>query len=225
MKSLWTDSRSQGYLLDGIGIKDGQKYYTDENQNYVPEVSDPEGYSRAVKDSNARSADRFIRTQGSSGSFATSATNIIGADNDLTEAFSRFNKPKDETADAADDAKSKVVDNLKKPDYVKNNPVVAADAFFAKVKSTDEGVLKSKGAILVKTLVQAGVPQADAQKIVSDKIVSITSAIVSKPKPIVKGNVQAIDGSTGVKLTTGSAAYNRWMAENGTTHNIDGTPK
>jgi len=222
MKSLWTDSRSQGYLLDGIGIKDGQKYYTDENQNYVPEVSDPEGYSRAVKASNARSADRFIRTQGSSGSFATSATNIIGADNDLTEAFSRFNKPKDETAAAT---KPKVDDNLSKPDYVKNNPGVAADAFFTRVKSTDEGVLKSKGAMLVKTLVQAGVPQAEAQQIVSDKIISITSANVPKSNPIVKGNVQAIDGSTGIKLTPGSAAYNKWMAENGTTHNIDGTPK
>ena len=227
MKSLWTDSRSQGYLLDGIGIKDGQKYYTDENQNYVPEVSDPDGYSRAVKASNARSADRFIRTQGSSGSFATSATNIIGADNDLTEAFSRYNKPKDETVSTGKDdgSKPKIDDNLKKPDYVKNNPGVAADAFFTRVKSTDEGVLKSKGAILVKTLVQAGVPQAEAQQIVSDKIISITSANVPKSNPIVKGNVQAIDGSTGIKLTPGSAAYNKWMAENGTTHNIDGTPK
>jgi len=224
MKSLWLDSRSQGYILDGIGIKDGQKYYTDENQNYVPEVSDPKGYSRAVRASNAKSADRFIRTQGSSGSFATSATNIIGGDNDLTEAFSRFNKPKDDTA-AAGNAKSKVVDDLTKPDYVKNNPKVAADAFFTRVKSTDEGVLKSKGAMLVKTLVQAGVPQAEAQQIVSDKIISITSANVTKANPIVKGSVQAIDGSTGIKLTPGSAAYNKWMAENGTTHNIDGTPK
>ena len=40
-----------------------------------------------------------------------------------------------------------------------------------------------------------------------------------------KGNVQAIDGSTGLKLVTGSAAYNKWMAENGATHNTDGTPK
>ena len=52
-----------------------------------------------------------------------------------------------------------------------------------------------------------------------------TSANVPKSNPIVKGNVQAIDGSTGIKLTPGSAAYNKWMAENGTTHNIDGTPK
>ena len=182
MKSLWTDSRSQGYILDGIGIKDGQKYYTDKNQNYVPEVSDPKGYSDAVKSSNARSADRFVRTQGSSGSFATSATNIIGADNDLTEAFSRFNKPKDDTA-AAGNAKSKVDVNLTKPDYVKNNPGVATNAFFARIKSTDVNVLKSKGSMLVTTLVQAGVPQEQAQKIVSDKIISITSANVSNGTP------------------------------------------
>jgi hypothetical protein len=226
MKSLWTDSRSQGYLLDGIGIKDGQKYYTDENQNYVPELSDPEGYRRAVKASNARSADRFIRTQGSSGSFATSATNIIGADNDLTEAFSRYNKAKDGTVSTGtDDGSKPPVTTISFEDQkatVQANPMGALRSFMNKQgdKATPDAMLNllrkygyddNEAVGLIQEAMKQNQP-APKKPSFADLTKKQTSVAKVNPRPI--GSDQA-----------SQYAANDWDNQFAATHNPDGTPK
>jgi hypothetical protein len=225
MKSLWTDSRSQGYLLDGIGIKDGQKYYTDENQNYVTEVSDPEGYSRAVKASNARSADRFIRTQGSSGSFATSATNIIGADNDLTEAFSRYNKAKDGTVSTGTDdgSKPKAGTSFEKQKIaVQANPMGALTKFIKVngAKATPDAMLNllrkyeysdDEAIGLIQEVMKQNQP-APKKPSFADLTKQNTSVAKVAPRP--KGSDQA-----------SQYAANDWDNQFAATHNPDGTPK
>ena len=223
MKSLWTDSRSQGYLLDGIGIKDGQKYYTDENQNYVNEISDSSGYSRAVAASNARSADRFIRTQGSSGSFATSATNIIGADNDLTEAFSRFNKPKDETVSTGEDDGNKPKAGTS---FEKQKSAVQANPMGALTKFMKVNGAKATPDAMLNLLRKYEYSDAEAIGIIQE-VMKQNQPAPNKPSfaDLTKKKVGQNAPIALNKLTPGTKAHGDWTATYGKTHNPDGTPK
>lgn len=89
MRVIWTDTREQERKRNGIGGKGVDRYFTDANGDMVLAINDQQGFARAIEASDAKAADLFVKTQRrEDGSFNSSATNIIGTDIHLKNAYS-----------------------------------------------------------------------------------------------------------------------------------------
>jgi hypothetical protein len=208
--------------LAGKGINTKDQTYLDENGNIMAGGS---GFIAAVDNATSSFNDTYVAAlQRDDGSFGPAAIGLIQNNPSLTAASDKLTG-KEDTSKSADTKKSITPMSFEEQQAkVQANPMGALSSF---IKSNGN---KATPDAMLNMLRKYGYKDDEAVGLIQEAMkqketVSKKPSFADLTKTKAKGNVQAIDGSTGLKLVTGSAAYNKWMAENGATHNTDGTPK